>query len=326
MALRRGDDALYFAEKGGRVRALRGGALAQVLDLRGQVSSGSEQGLLGLTFSPAGTHLYVDYTDTAGDTHVVEYRLAGGRADTGTRRELLRIDQPYANHNGGQILFGPDGKLYIGLGDGGAGGDPQGNAQSLGTLLGKILRIDPTPSGGRPYTIPADNPFVGRRGARGEIWAYGLRNPWRFTFDRQTGALWIGDVGQNAWEEIDYAPPTSDGGENYGWDRLEGRHRFEGSPPARHVLPVHEYSLSGTACAVTAGYNYRGGAIPGLRNWFIFADVCQARVKALRKNSGNGTVRDLGLQGSNIVSFGEGAGGELYVLSLNGPVWRIVAA
>ena len=318
MAFRAGDPAMYVAEKTGRVRALRGGGADVALDIASQVSNGGEQGLLGLVFSPDGGRMYVDYTDVAGDTRVVEYVMAGGRADPGSRRELLFVDQPFSNHNGGQVLFGPDGLLYISLGDGGSGGDPMNNAQNLGNLLGKILRIDPRPSGGAPYGIPPSNPFVGRAGARGEIWNFGLRNPWRFTFDRGTGDMWIGDVGQNAWEEVDHEPRGA-GGRNYGWDRLEGTHVREGSPPPGHVLPVHEYARTGGACAVTGGYTYRGAAVPNMVGAYVFADFCLGKLWMLR----NGQRSDLAPRTANISSFGEDPAGELYVLSLNGPIFRI---
>ena len=287
------------------------------------MSTGGEQGLLGIVFSSDGSKLFVNYTNTSGDTRVVEYDYSGGSASF--PRELLRINQPYSNHNGGALAVGRDGMLYISTGDGGSAGDPQGNAQSLDTLLGKILRIDPRPSGGNAYRIPPDNPFVGRSG-RDEIWSYGLRNPWRFSFDRANGAMWIGDVGQNSWEEVNYRAGSSSGGENYGWDRLEGTHRFEGSPPARHVLPIHEYARSGSNCAVTGGYVYRGDRMPGLRGWYLFADFCAGRVMRLRRTSSGITERDTGMRASNVASFGEGPTGEVYLLSLSGPVYRIVPA
>ena len=211
LAVRSGDSALYVAQKTGKVIAVRDGMSPRsgAGSLSEQVSLGGEQGLLGLAFSPHGRDVYVNYTDANGDTHITGYAMRDGRADTATGRELLFVDQPYSNHNGGNLAFGPDGYLYIGLGDGGSGGDPHGNGQSLSTLLGKMLRIDPTPFGDRPYGVPADNPFVGRADARPEIWAYGLRNPWRYSFDRLTGDLWIGDVGQSAWEEVDLQPAGS---------------------------------------------------------------------------------------------------------------------
>ncbi|MGH9286345.1 MAG: PQQ-dependent sugar dehydrogenase, partial [Acidimicrobiales bacterium] len=327
LAVRAGDPALYIAEKGGRVRAIRGGQVdgGAVLDLSGEVSSGFEQGLLGLAFAPAGTQLYVNYTDRAGDTHIVEYTFDGRRADPASARELLFQDQPFANHNGGNLVFGPDGLLYIGLGDGGSGGDPQGNAQRLDTLLGKMLRIDPRPSGGDPYTIPAGNPFAGQAGARAEIWAYGLRNPWRYSFDRQTGELWIADVGQNAIEEVNRAPRGSRGGENYGWNRREGTRAFRGSArPPGAVDPVYEYPTSGGNCSVTGGHVYRGSRHPALVGVYVFADYCAGDIMGLVP-AGGGAVgaEDLGARVPMLSSFGQDADGELYALSLTGGVFRL---
>jgi glucose/arabinose dehydrogenase len=322
MAMRKGDSTIYVAEKGGRVRRVVNGTVdaTPLLDLAGRVSSGGEQGLLGLAWAPDGRTFVVNYTDRAGDTRVVEYTApadrATVRADSG--RELLAVDQPYANHNGGQVLFGPDGMLYIGLGDGGSGGDPHDNAQNLGRLLGKLLRIDPRPSGGRPYTIPSDNPFVSRAGARGEIWSYGLRNPWRFTFDRGTGDLWIGDVGQNEYEEVDVARAGSKGGENWGWPAEEGSHPYKGRRPTPGAIePVHEYPLEGEACAVTGGYVYRGQKLPGLLGTYVFADACVGELRALNP------VRSLDVKAGFVASFGEDLDGELYVLSLDGPLLRL---
>ena len=321
MAVRPGDPELYVAQKSGQVRTWGG---ATVLDLGGQVSTGAEQGLLGLVFSPDGGRMYVNYTDRAGDTHVVEYAFAGGRIDPATARELLFVDQPFANHNGGHLVFGPDGKLWIGLGDGGSRNDPRDNAQSLGTILGKMLRIDPRPSGDGPYTVPTDNPFVGRAGARGEIWALGLRNPWRYSFDRATGDLWIGDVGQNATEEVDFTPGSSKGGQNYGWARLEGTRPVSGSPPAGAVGPIVEYDLSGGNCAVTGGYVYRGTKIPDLVGAYLYADFCQGEIQALRQVGGRAQgERSLDVTVPNLSSFAEDAAGELYALSLSGGVFRL---
>jgi glucose/arabinose dehydrogenase len=324
MAVRAGDDALYVAEKGGRVRSLRNGLLdpSPVLDIADQVSTGSEQGLLGIAFAPDGGHLYADYTNTAGDTRVVEYAFAGGRVDVASRRELLAVAQPYPNHNGGNLVFGPDGFLYIGLGDGGSAGDPQGNGQRLDTLLAKLLRIDPHPSAGAPYTIPPGNPFAGRAGARPEIWAYGLRNPWRFSFDRETNALWIGDVGQNAVEEIDTVK-AGVGGQNYGWNRLEGSRPFAGSAPSGTVAPVHEYTHVDGNCSVTGGYVYRGSRIPGLRGDYLFADYCRGELRALVPSGTAWRAVALGPKLDAISSFGQDAGGELYVLSLSSGVYRL---
>jgi glucose/arabinose dehydrogenase len=329
LAVRPGDPALYVAEKVGRVVALREGAdPAVVLDLSAQVSLGGEQGLLGLAFSPDGRSLYVDYTDTAGNTHVAELAVRDGEIDPSTQRDVLFVEQPFSNHNGGGLAFGPDGYLYIALGDGGSAGDPNGNGQSLSTLLGKLLRISPRPSDGQPYGIPPDNPFVGVFGARPEIWAYGLRNPWRFSFDRQTGDLWIGDVGQNAWEEVDLEPAGSKGGLNFGWNLLEGSHPFQPSPDEHETVPpVYEYSHSDGGCVVTGGYEYRGKDIPSLAGAYVFADFCLGRLEALRISAGGKPqVVELGPVVENVASFGEDATGELYALSLSGPVYRLAAA
>jgi glucose/arabinose dehydrogenase len=300
-----------------------------VLDLSGEVSGGGEQGLLGLTFSPDGGRLYVNFTDRAGDTRVVEYAFSGGRADTGTRRELLFVDQPFANHNGGQVSFGPDGRLYVGLGDGGSGNDPGDRAQNLGDLLGSILRIDPAPSGGRPYTIPPDNPFVGRRdgpsGARGEIWMYGLRNPWRFSWDRQTGDLWIADVGQNAVEEINFLAGAAPAGANFGWPLMEGSRRNRGANPEGAVLPIFEYGHD-QGCSVTGGYVYRGSRLPALRGVYVYSDFCSGTLWGLVQSGGQEAgQRELdvgGASGLRVASFGEDSAGELYVLNLGGGLFR----
>jgi glucose/arabinose dehydrogenase len=329
MAVRTGDPALYIAQKTGKVMVLSGGTVDPdpLLDLTQQVSLGAEQGLLGLAFSPSGGELYVNYTDTNGDTLVVGYAMRGDRADLSTRRDILVVDQPYTNHNGGNLAFGPDGYLYIGLGDGGSGGDPQGNGQSLATPLGKMLRIDPQLSGEAPYRIPSDNPFVGRPDARPAIWAYGLRNPWRYSFDRQTGDLWIADVGQSAWEEIDRQPSGSSGGENYGWNRMEGSHPFAGDAPKGAVGPVFEYSQDGGGCSVIGGYVYRGERIAGLQGAYLFGDICLGRIEGLRFEGGRVVGhRELGVEVPNLSSFGEDADGELYAMSLSGGVYRIVPA
>jgi glucose/arabinose dehydrogenase len=328
MAVRKGDGALYFAEQGGRVMAIRDGQVEStpVLDIRSDVSSGGEQGLLGLAFSPDGTFLYVDFTDVNGDTRVVEFRMQGGQADRSSARQVLFVDQPFSNHNGGEVIFGPDDYLYVGLGDGGSEGDPQDNSQSLSTLLGKILRIDPRPAGGKPYAIPSDNPFVGRAGARPEIWAYGLRNPWRFSFDRVAGDLWIGDVGGGQREEVDLQLASSKGGENYGWNRMEGSFLFEGPRPPDAVLPVFDYSHEGGNCVVTGGYVYRGADIPNLVGFYVFADFCAGRLIGLQVE-GEKVVHRRTFQERvpELSSFGEDQRGELYAISLAGPIFRIEA-
>jgi glucose/arabinose dehydrogenase len=329
MAIRNGDPAIYLIEQGGQVRALRDGSLDPdpVLDISGLIVSGGEQGLLGIAFSPDGRYLYLDYTDTKGDTHVAEYTMRGGRPDPASRRNLLTVDQPYVNHNGGQLAFGPDGHLYIALGDGGAAGDPHGNGQSLEALLGKILRISPRPSGGRPYGIPPDNPFVNRSGARPEIWDYGLRNPWRFSFDQSTGDLWIADVGQGQWEEIDHEP-AGRGGRNYGWNPLEGSHPFSGGEaPAGAVSPVIEYSHEQGGCTVIGGPVYRGRAIPDLVGGYLYGDYCAGWIKAAPVGGGRvGRSRDLGISVRALTSFGVDQRGELYAMSQGGSLYRIVRA
>ena len=323
MATRADDSALYIAEKGGRVRAVRNGSVdpTPVLDVSGRVSTGSEQGLLGIAFAPSQPFLYAHFTDTRGDTQVVEFPFSDGRA-AGPGRTVLSAAQPFANHNGGHLVFGPDGKLYIGLGDGGSGGDPHGNGQRLDTVLGKILRIDPTPSGGQSYTVPSDNPFVGRGSARGEIWSYGLRNPWRFSFDRATGEIWIADVGQGSWEEINRGPAGGKGA-NYGWNKREGAHPFNnGARPEGNVDPIYEYGHNDGSCSVTGGSVYRGDRMPGLRGSYLFGDYCKGRLHALMNGNGS-RATDLGLEVRQLASFGEDQSGELYVLSLGGSVSRV---
>jgi glucose/arabinose dehydrogenase len=327
MAVRAGDPALYVAEKTGRVVAIRGGRVDPdpVVDLTGRVSLGSEQGLLGIAFAPNRGHMYVNYTDANGHTHVTEFAMRGGVAAPASERDVLVVEQPYSNHNGGNLVFGPDGYLYVGMGDGGSGGDPHGNGQSLSTLLGKMLRIIPRPTGGLPYGIPPDNPFVERGGARPEIWALGLRNPWRYSFDRATGDLWIGDVGQSSWEEISVQRAGSAGGANFGWNILEGSHPFAGEQvPGRAIGPVFEYPQTEGGCTVIGGFVYRGAAIRALRGAYLFGDLCIGELEAIRVRNGRVTGhRALGPVVENLSSFGEDGRGELYALSLNGDVYRL---
>jgi glucose/arabinose dehydrogenase len=330
MAVRPGDDnVLYVLEQVGRVRAIRDGRLdpTPVVDISGEVTAGGEQGLLGLAFSPDGRYLYLAYTDRDGNHQVSELTMGGRQADPGSERSLLHFEDPFPNHNGGQLAFGPDRRLYVAFGDGGSGGDPLGNGQSLDTLFGKILRIDPRPSGGRPYGIPSDNPFVGREGARGEIWDYGLRNPWRFSFDAATGDLWIGDVGQNTYEEVDHEP-AGEGGRNYGWNRREGLHPYDGGDrPDGAVDPVIEYGRAGGACTVIGGFVYRGQRIRGLRGAYLYGDYCAGWVRAARVSDGRVTTeRDLGLSIPSLSSFGADSDGELYAMSLTGDLYRIAPA
>lgn len=333
-----GDTArLFVVEKEGRIRVLRNGTLLTnpFLDIGGLVSSSGEQGLLSMAFHPevAGNgEFFVDYTDVNGDTRVVRYRVSVDPdvADPTSAEVVLTMEQPFSNHNGGLILFGPDGMLYVGLGDGGSGGDPQGHGQNAGTLLGSLLRIDV--DGGTPYAVPADNPFVGDAAARREIWAYGLRNPWRFSFDWVTGDLYIADVGQNDWEEVDVEPGRSGGGVNYGWNIMEAAHCFSPSSncdSAGLVLPVLEYS-SAEGCSVIGGYVYRGSKIPGLVGHYLYSDFCSAWVRSFRYLGGQATdLRDRSAElrpDGSVSSFGEDARGELYITTLEGNLFRVVSA
>jgi len=326
---------VFVVEQRGVVRVVRGGrTLGQpFLDISDRVRSGGEQGLLSIAFAPdyARTgRLYVDYTDRSGNTVVAEYRRSGAdadRADPGTAREVLTQRQPEENHNGGQLQFGPDGLLYIGLGDGGGADDQhgrRGNAQDLGTMLGKILRIDPRPDGGQPYGIPGDNPFRGRAGARPEIYAYGLRNPWRFSFDRRTGDLTIGDVGQGEVEEIDFRRRGTGRGVNFGWRPFEGSRRNFDEPAPGAVMPALEYSHGGGRCSVTGGYVVRDRALRGLVGRYVFGDYCTGELTStrLRLPRAAGT-RGLGLQVPSLTSFGEDGRGRVYAASADGPVYRL---
>ena len=326
LALRAGhEDVLYVAERAGFVRLVRDGQVdpEPMLDVSDSTQPEGERGLLGMAFSPDGDFLYVSYTNDAGDSRVDEYALGAGEADLdpASRREVLAVDQPFPNHNGGNILFGPDGLLYFGLGDGGSAGDPQGNGQDPAVLLGKLLRIDPRPSGGEAYGIPADNPFAGG-GGRGEIWVTGLRNPWRFSFDRATGDLWIGDVGQNLLEEVSVLRAGEQAGANLGWSLFEGTDRFGPAPDPlpEVVMPVHEYGRD-EGTTVTGGFVYRGTEIPDLVGAYVFGDYATATVWALGPE---GERVDLApVESGQLVSFGEDADGELYVLSLSGPLYRL---
>jgi glucose/arabinose dehydrogenase len=295
---------------------------APFLDIRSLVGSGGEKGLLSVAFHPQYAQngfFYVNYTDRASSFHtdIARYSVSAtdpNRADPASARILLEINQPFANHNGGQLQFGPDGFLYIGMGDGGSGGDPGNRAQNTSELLGKMLRIDVNAS---PYAVPPSNPFIGRSGFRPEIWALGLRNPWRFSFDRSTGDLWIADVGQGSFEEIDYQPATSIGGENYGWRRMEGTHCFNPSSNCTDgalVLPVVQYDHSGGACSVTGGYVYRGARYPRLVGMYIYGDYCNGVIwGATRRTDGSVVSTVLTDAGFLISTFGEDANGEIYV-------------
>lgn len=326
------DSRLFIVEQPGRIRIVKDGQLLSqpFLDIDSIVSSGGERGLLGLAFHPsyAGNgFFYVNYTDNSGDTRVVRYTRSANPdlADPASASVVLAVDQPFGNHNGGQVLFGPDGMLYIPLGDGGSGGDPQNNAQTLTTLLGKLLRIDV--NSGSPYAIPPDNPFAGQQGARPEIWAFGLRNPWRTSFDRGSNLYYIADVGQNREEEVNAVDRTL-AGVNYGWRIMEGSGCYNSTDCDRTglTLPVHTYSTSGGNCAVTGGYVYRGAAIPEIAGHYFFTDHCTGGLRSLRvENLTAQDVRqwDVGSTG-NVSSFGEDASGELYIVGHGGTVWRIV--
>lgn len=325
MAMRPGDDAFFIAERAGAVRVLRDGERAPqpLVDITGETTTDGERGLLGLAFSPDGERLYLSFTDTARDTRIDEWTLDGDGVRADSRRTVFALDQPYANHNGGHITFGPDGFLYIGLGDGGSAGDPLGAGQSLDTLLGALLRIDPLPREGAPYAVPADNPFVEDPAARDEIWVYGLRNPWRFSFDRATGDLWVADVGQNEREEVTVLPAGSAGGANLGWNVFEGTQRYAGEPSGDEVPPLTEYSCD-EGCSVTGGFVYRGEAIPALRGAYVYGDFCSGFVRAVAQEDGAVVAEaDLGVEVESLVSFGEDADGELYALSLSGGVFRV---
>ncbi len=332
LAWRGGDDVLYVALQGGTIVPVRGGvAGAPVLDISGSVTSGVEQGLLGLAFHPSEPLAYVNYTDANGDTVIAEYSVTDdGTFDASTARELLTIDQPHANHNGGNLEFGPDGYLYIGMGDGGSGGDPDRRSLNLSELLGKMLRIDPTPIGDQPYSVPADNPFVGVDGARPEIWSAGLRNPWRFTFDSATGDLWIGDVGQGEWEEINLTRAVDGGGRgmNFGWSAFEGTHRFNDDQSEDGVtMPIFEFQHGPAGCSVSGGDVYHGSEVPALAGWYVFSDYCSGIVTALQQTDGalTGQVQ-LGTI-SAVSAICSGPDGQLYVLSLgDNAIYRIAGA
>jgi glucose/arabinose dehydrogenase len=324
---------LYVVEKGGRIVLVDDGEpLGQpFLDLSGEVSTGGEQGLLSVAFAPdysRSGRLYVNFTDTEGDSRIQEFRRDpddSTRADPASRRELLRIEQPFENHNGGLLLFGPDDLLYVGSGDGGAGGDPMRNGQSLSTLLGKILRIDPSPAGDRPYAIPTSNPFVDEPGARGEIYSYGLRNPWRFSFDRLGGALSIGDVGQDSTEEIDLVARGEGRGANFGWSAFEGNERFNDDQEASgHIPPVLTYPLGG-ACAVTGGYVVRDESLRSLYGRYLYGDFCVGQLRSFPSRPDREAMDDrpLGLEVPQLSSFGEDSRGRIYATSLDGAVYRL---
>lgn len=334
-----GRGRLFLVEKVGRIRIFDADGLRPVpfLDIRDRVrSDGMEQGLLGLAFAPDFSdsgRFFVDYTDRDGNTVIARFTAAadGETADPAGESRVLSIDQPAANHNGGMLVFGPDGYLWVGTGDGGMANDRFGNGQNPDTLLGKMLRLDVTSDPAAPYLIPGDNPWVDAgwdgRDVRDEVWAVGLRNPWRYSFDRATGDLWIADVGQNLYEEVNFVPAGSPGGLNFGWPIMEGTHCFPESAGCQRAgleIPVAEYRHGADGCSITGGYVYRGAAFPALAGVYLYSDYCSGKIWGLARD-GDGWRNHLLLESRlNVSSFGEDEAGELYVTDLQGGVYRIV--
>lgn len=330
-----GDERLFITLQDGRVMIHDGTRVLPepFLDIRTRTTAVGERGLLSIAFHPRYAEngwFFVNYTDLQGDTVVARFTVSASdrnRAGAASFRQILFVDQPFPNHNGGQMQFGPDGLLYIGMGDGGSGGDPANRAQNPQTLLGKMLRLDVDDD---DYAIPPTNPFAGSPTVRNEIWATGLRNPWRFSFDRATGDLWIADVGQGEWEEINFQPSASTGGENYGWRRMEGTHCFNPASNCNDgslVLPVIEYGHTGGACSVTGGYVYRGGRSPRLHGTYIYGDLCNGVIEGAKRDARTGAVVSQVLIDAPfaISTFGEDVTGEVYVADYNGgAIYRVV--
>jgi glucose/arabinose dehydrogenase len=334
-----GTGRLFVAEQGGRIRIVRDGRVAATpfLDISDEITAGGERGLLGVAFHPdyAGDgRIFVDYTDTNGDTQVSSFNVSDAdpdRIDRTSETRILHVKQPFANHNGGALVFDPSGMLLVSLGDGGSGGDPQGNGQSLGTLLGKILRIDVSAEDAdHPYRIPADNPFRdGADGHRPEIWLWGLRNPWRISIDRATGDLWIGDVGQDAWEEVDVQRAGSPSGTNFGWNRMEGTHCFQPAQECEDATltrPVSDYGHD-LGCTVIGGGVYRGTAETALRGGYVFGDYCSGRIWAIDPaRDGYQSPVEVGESGKSLSAFGEDEAGELFAADIGGgAILRVTA-
>jgi len=335
LAAPRGDRLRFVVEREGTIRVVRGGRVLPrpFLDIRGLVSTGGESGLLSMAFAPdyaRSRRFFVYYTDNQGFITIAEYLRARGspdRALPSSRRTIIRVPHERFNHKGGQIQFGPDGKLYAAFGDGGGAGDPDRNAQNLSRILGKMIRIEPHPEGG--YSVPGDNPFKGRSGALPEIYAYGLRNPYRFSFDRRTGDLTIGDVGQDAVEEIDYVPGRSDdrppaGGYNFGWSVFEGPQRYRSGTAPGHRPPVIAHDQSAGFCSIIGGYVIRDPALG--RGWtgrYVYGDYCNPVIRLAKLRTGTAPTRPTRLRVPGLVSFGEDGKGRVYAISLNGPVYRI---
>lgn len=327
-----GSGRIFVIERAGVIKIMKDGVVpvTPFLDISARVGTAGEGGLLSLAFPPGyatKNYFYVYYTNLQGDTVVARYYLSNDPniADLNSEEVVFTAAQPFANHNGGQIAFGPDSYLYIGLGDGGGGGDPQGNGQNPGTVLGKMLRID-TESGASPYAVPQDNPFINDPAYQPEIWALGLRNPWRFSFDSLTGDLYIGDVGQATYEEIDLQQASSHGGQNYGWNIMEGMHCYNNASCDQTglTLPISEYDHS-EGCSVTGGHVYRGTLYPSLNGYYLFGDYCSGRIWGLK---GTGSLSQLLLDTDlSIATFGRDETGELYVTDLTGGgVYQIVVS
>jgi glucose/arabinose dehydrogenase len=328
LASRAGSDDLFVIEQAGRIVRLPGGegeGADTTLDIRGQVSTANEQGLLGLAFSPDGSTLFINMTDRRGDTVISRFVMVDSVANVESEEVLLTIPQPRANHNGGQLAFGPDGYLYIGMGDGGGGGDPGDHGQNPNTLLGSILRIEVDTAEG--YGIPSDNPFS--KGEAPEVFIWGVRNAWRFGFDSATGDLWIGDVGQDRFEEVTVLRAADGGGNgaNLGWNEAEGTESYRGGTiPDGHVAPVITYGHASNRCSSTGGEVYRGGGIPGLAGSYIYGDFCTGEIFGYRVDESAEPSR-LDLRAvDRLSSFGLDAAGEIYVLSGSGGIFRIVSA
>jgi glucose/arabinose dehydrogenase len=335
LAAPRGDRRRFVVEREGTIRIVeRGRVLGQpFLDISDRVSSGGESGLLSMAFArdySSSRRFYVYYTDPQGFLQIDQFRASPGapnRADPSSRRSVIRVPHPRSNHKGGQLEIGSDGMLYAGFGDGGGGGDPDENAQNLSRILGKLIRIDPRPEGG--YSVPADNPFRGRSGARPEVYAYGLRNPYRFSFDRRRGGLVIGDVGQDAIEEIDYVPGREGGrpprgGYNFGWDVFEGRSRYESGSAPGHVPPVIQHSQDAGFCSIIGGYVIRDRSLG--RGWtgrYVYGDLCDGTIRLARLRRPTASTHGTRLHVDSLVSFGEDGRGRVYAVSLEGPVYRI---
>ena len=316
-----GSGRLFIIEKQGYIRVYKNGRLLDVpfLDITDRVNEGgNEMGLLGLAFHPdyeKQGFFYVNYTGEGGHTRISRFQASGNSADKNSETILLLVEQPYQNHNGGALAFDVEGYLYAALGDGGLAGDPHKNGQNISSLLGKILRLDVT--NGDPYSIPVDNPFGS------EVWAYGLRNPWRISFDRGTGDLWIGDVGQDQWEEVDYLPASWVGSANFGWSVMEGSHAYDSEPQSGMLLPAMEYSHVEGGCSITGGYVYRG-VMPEWNGVYIYGDYCSGKVWALILVNGQWQSRVIFETAVTITSFGQDELGEMYLASDNGSIYQLV--